>query len=82
MKSEVLNVAGMTCGGCVASVKHALSALPGVAGVEVSLPRKQVKVEFDDSKLSIDAMRTALRSVGYDVAGAPAGVQTRGCCCS
>ena len=83
MKSEVLNVAGMTCGGCVASVKHALAALPGVTGVAVSLPKNQVKIEFDESKITVDAMRSALQSAGYDVAAAPDGARPRGgCCCS
>jgi copper chaperone len=83
MKTEVLDVTGMTCGGCVASVKHALTALPGVAGVAVSLQRKQVEVEFDESKLTVDAMRTALQGAGYDVAAAPTGSQPGGgCCCS
>ena len=83
MKTEVLNVTGMTCGGCVASVKHALTALPGVAGVVVSLPRNQVEVEFDERKLTVDAMRMALQSAGYDVAGVPTRSNPRGgCCCS
>jgi copper chaperone len=83
MKTEVLNVKGMTCGGCEASVKHALTALPGVAGVVVSLPRKQVEVQFDESKLTVDVMQTALRSAGYDVAAAPTTAEHRGgCCCS
>jgi len=81
MKTEFLNVTGMTCGGCVTSVKHALTALPGVAGVAVSLPNKQVEVRYDESKLTVDAMRTALQGAGYDVA--PTKAQHRGCgCCS
>ncbi len=81
MKTEVLNVVGMTCGGCVASVKHALAALPGVADVAVSLPKKQVEVQFDESKVAVDAMANALRSAGYDVTPAPTrAAQRRGCC--
>ena len=83
MKTEVLNVTGMTCGGCVASMKNALNALPGVANVAVSLPKKQAEVQFDESKLAVDQMRTALQSAGYDVAAAPAKSEHRGGgCCS
>lgn len=81
MKTEVLNVTGMTCGGCVASVKHALTALPGIAGVVVSLPKQQAEVRFDESKLTVDAMRIALKSAGYDIAAAPTGAEHRGGCC-
>jgi copper ion binding protein len=81
VKTEILNVTGMTCGGCVASVKHALTALPGIANVVVSLPKKQVEVQFDESKVAVDAMGTALRSAGYDVVAARTKTQqSRGCC--
>jgi copper chaperone len=83
MKTEVLNVTGMTCGGCVASVRRALTALPGIAGVVVSLPRQQAEIQFDESKLTVDAIRTALQRAGYDVAAAPTGAEHRGgCCCA
>ena len=83
MKTEVLNVTGMTCGGCVTSVRRALTALPGIAGVVVSLPRQQAEVQFDKSQLTVDAMRIALQSAGYDVAAVPTGAEHRGgCCCS
>lgn len=83
MKTEVLNVTGMTCGGCVASVRRALTALPGIAGVVVSLPRQQAEVQFDETKLSVDAMRIALQSAGYDVATAPTEAEHRvDRCCS
>ncbi|MEP7181918.1 MAG: heavy-metal-associated domain-containing protein [Betaproteobacteria bacterium] len=83
MKTEVLNVTGMTCGGCVTSVKHALSALPGVASVSVSLPKNQVEVQFDESKLKVEQMRIALQGAGYDVATAATNTEQRGrSCCS
>lgn len=81
MKTEVLNVTGMTCGGCVANVKKALSALPGVASVAVSLPNNQAEVQFDDSKLGVDQMRGALKSAGYGVGATPEKSVQRGGCC-
>ena len=72
MKTEILNVTGMTCGGCVANVKRALGALPGVGNVEVSLPKHQAEVQFDESKLAVDKMRNALIGAGYGVNAATA----------
>jgi copper chaperone CopZ len=67
----------------MASIRHALTALPGVADVALSLPEKQVEVRFDENRLTADAIRTALQSAGYDVAAAPAKDEHRGpCCCS
>ena len=36
MTTVTLNVEGMTCGGCVASVTRVLNALPGVSDATVS----------------------------------------------
>ena len=83
MKTEILNVTGMTCGGCVANVKRALGALPGVGNVEVSLPKHQAEVRFDENKLAVEQMRGALIGVGYGVGAAPAKpAQRAGGCCS
>ncbi len=81
MKTEILNVTGMTCGGCVANVKSALDALPGVENVAVSLPKNQAEVHFDDSKLTVDQMAAALKSAGYAVAATPTASAKRGGCC-
>lgn len=45
------------------SVKHPLTALPGVTGVKVSLPRNRVELQFDENRLYLrrDASRIALR---------------------
>ena len=83
MKTEILNVTGMTCGGCVANVEKALSALPGVENVKVSLPKHQAEIHFDESKLAIDKMRNALIGAGYGVGAASAKpAQRSGSCCS
>ena len=82
MKTEVLNVTGMTCGGWDANVKKALSALPGVSSVEVSLPRHQADVRFDDSKLAVEQMHSALSGAGFGVGAETARPSQRaGSCC-
>ena len=37
METVTMNVNGMTCGGCVASVTRVLKAVPGVESVDVTL---------------------------------------------
>ena len=80
MRAETLNVSGMTCGGCTAKVTRALSALPGVAKVDVSLPKSAAEVTFDDALVSVDLMRGALRTAGYDVGTTPGATSPKGCC--
>ncbi|HJV45719.1 MAG TPA: copper ion binding protein [Bacillota bacterium] len=65
MKNVVLKVEGMSCGHCVASVEGTLSKL-GAKG-KVDLAAKTVAVEFDENKLSLEAITDAIEDQGYDV---------------
>ena len=46
------HIGGMSCGGCVSSVKNRLSAAPGVTSVTVDLGKKQAEIT---SSVAIDA---------------------------
>lgn len=62
-----LPVTGMTCGGCVASVKRVLTALPGVRSVEVSLDAAQARVVHDAAATPVAALRAAVEAAGFEV---------------
>lgn len=64
---KTINVQGMTCGHCKMSVEGALKKLDGVTAAEVNLEAGSVKVTFDGSKVSVDAMKDAIEDQGYDV---------------
>jgi len=59
-------VTGMTCGHCAAAVTEEVSAIPGVAGVEVSVEAGTVVVRGDG--VSEDQVRAAVDEAGYAVA--------------
>ncbi|HLU21011.1 MAG TPA: copper chaperone CopZ [Bacillaceae bacterium] len=63
-----LNVQGMTCGHCKASVEGALKKLDGVTAAEVDLTAGNVAVTYDEAKVTVDAMKEAIEDQGYDVA--------------
>ena len=67
METITLNVQGMTCGGCVASVTRVLKAMPGVADVAVTLRPGAAQVTFDPARTSAPALRAAVEDAGYDV---------------
>jgi copper chaperone len=67
METVSLNVQGMTCGGCVASVTRVLKAVPGVADVAVTLQPGVAKVTFDPARTGSPALRSAIEAAGYDV---------------
>lgn len=60
-----LKVGGMTCQGCVNSVTRALSRVPGVAQVAVSLEAGSAHVE---GTASPDALVAAVTKAGYEAA--------------
>jgi copper chaperone len=66
METIVLEVDGMTCGGCVRSVTNVLKALPGVSTAEVSLEKSQAKVTFDPALANAGALRAAVEEAGYE----------------
>ena len=67
MNTIQLSVTGMTCGGCVNSVKNVLAALPGVQNVDVTLNPGQANVEYDPARIAPAAMVQAVIDAGYGV---------------
>jgi copper chaperone len=65
-ETKTYSVPGMHCAHCEAAVSEELSAVPGVANVEVDLDAKLVTVTgeaLDDASL-----RAAIDEAGYEVA--------------
>lgn len=65
MQTLELTVTGMSCGGCVASVKNILSALPGVANADVTLAPGQARVTYDPARIDRDTMIKAIAAAGF-----------------
>jgi copper chaperone len=59
-------VEGMHCAGCVKSVTGAVTRVPGVSRVDVSLEGKTAKVEFDETLASAVAIVAAIEGAGFD----------------
>ncbi|MDR2564210.1 MAG: heavy-metal-associated domain-containing protein [Prevotellaceae bacterium] len=55
------------CGGCVAKVKKNIGAETGVISVDVDLPTKEVKVEYDANKLSAKEIKKDFQKFDYTV---------------
>jgi copper chaperone len=67
MQSITLNVKGMTCMGCVRSVKNVVEPIGGVEAVDVSLEKGEVTVQYDPAQAKVDQFKTAIEDAGYDV---------------
>jgi copper chaperone CopZ len=57
---------GMHCQGCVKSVTGALSNVPGVKRVDVSLGTNSATVEFDGTSASPATIAAAIESAGFE----------------
>ncbi|MCE7914733.1 MAG: copper chaperone [Nitrosomonas sp. PRO4] len=67
MQTTTINIVGMTCMGCVNSVKTALKNLPGVTEVEVSLNPPLATIQHDPANTSSDQIKEAILDAGFEV---------------
>ena len=67
MQTEVIRIKGMTCMGCVNSVKNVLEKIPGVDSADVSLEQKQVSIQYDDATTNADQFKNAITEAGFEV---------------
>ena len=66
MVTRTFKVSEIHCASCENTIQTALSRLPGVAVVVPSAERNDVRISFDDSKLTEDQLRAQLAEVGFE----------------
>lgn len=66
MTTETIKVEGMSCDHCKHAVESALTNLDGVSTADVNLDAGNVKVDYDDNKVSMTNMKGAIEDQGYD----------------
>jgi copper chaperone CopZ len=69
MKTELIKVTGMTCGGCVNSLTRALKSINGVDAVQVDLSTGDTQVQYDENLTSLEQLRSAVKNAGYGLVG-------------
>ena len=68
MDTITLKIKGMTCMGCVGSVRRVLQGVDGVKQAEVSLDPGQARVEYDPALAGPAQIKAAIEDAGYEVA--------------
>lgn len=68
MKMVVLNVPDISCEHCERAITGALTPVEGVQTVAVDIPARQVRVEYDESRVGVDQMKDVLAEEEYPVA--------------
>ena len=64
MKRLSLRIAGMSCGGCVNSLRNALTRLPGVQVTQVEIG--SATVMYDPGVASPESVRREIVSAGFE----------------
>ena len=64
-RTVTLSIPSMHCAMCPVTVKEALSKVPGVSKIAVSLAKKDAVVTFNDRKTTAAALTKATRDAGY-----------------
>jgi len=68
MQTTTIKIKGMTCMGCVNSIKTILKNLPGVIQTEVTLDPAQAIVQYDPVSTNINLLKESIFDAGFEVA--------------
>ncbi|MEP7383143.1 MAG: heavy-metal-associated domain-containing protein [Gemmatimonadota bacterium] len=81
MQQATLGISGMSCGGCVSTVRKALDTVPGIRVDAVTVG--SATVSYDESQTTPAAIAQVIRDAGYEpiTAGAPVTAGAGGGCC-
>lgn len=63
--TKVINIEGMTCAACEATVAKVGGDVDGVINITASTPKKHAIVEYDKTKTDIDTIMKAIGTTGY-----------------
>jgi copper chaperone len=67
VQSATLTVPGIHCEHCQTAIEGALSEISGVRSAQVSLADRTVAVDYDESQVSLEALKDAIIHQGYDI---------------
>jgi copper chaperone len=70
MATTILNVPDISCEHCERTITNALTPVEGVRSVQVDIPVKQVRVDYDERQVSVDRMKEVLQEEEYPVESA------------
>ena len=77
VETTTVELAGMTCNHCVATVEQALLGVEGVRSASAALATQTAEVAFDPLVTTLPAIRQAVKAVGY-LPGPAGGLQSIG----
>jgi copper chaperone len=68
MATTILTVPDISCEHCERTITGALQPVAGIRTVNVDIPARQVRVEYDESVVDVTRMKDVLQEEEYPVA--------------
>ncbi|NLL72604.1 MAG: copper-translocating P-type ATPase [Clostridiales bacterium] len=65
MAKKSFKIEGMTCASCARAVERVTGRLEGVSSANVNLATEKLTLEYDDDKLTVEAISEAIDKAGY-----------------
>ena len=65
----MISVPEISCAACKTAIEGALTPLDGVSSAVVDVAAKQVRVDYEQARVSPERLVTAIEEQGYEVAG-------------
>ena len=62
-----VQIAGMHCGACATGIQMLVSGMDGVSSAFVDYDGKKGTIEFDESKVNMDAIKKEVANLGYTI---------------
>ncbi|MBU0615641.1 MAG: sulfite exporter TauE/SafE family protein, partial [Nanoarchaeota archaeon] len=66
MKTAKLKVKGMHCNSCETLIERAAQKVEGVISIKADYAKETAVIEYDENKVRIDTIKTAINEKGYD----------------
>lgn len=69
MKKATIQLEALTCPSCLQKIDNAVKSLSGVdkESVKVLFNSSKVRMNFNPEKVSIEKIKNAIRSLGYEI---------------
>ena len=65
MRTQTMEIRGMSCAACAAGAEKAISRLNGVEAAEVNIATEKARVVYDSAVVSLDEICAAVESLGF-----------------
>ncbi len=66
MKTETLEIRGMSCAVCARATEKAAGSVPGVKLASVNFASEKLTVEYDEATTGLEAVSAAVKEAGYE----------------